>query len=187
MESIPEQSDPADPRSTLALADQARQRLASGLRLPAGLYPVLAAAVAVQVATAACGVASQTTAGLVVALAGAVVFLGVAVLTLYQFRRINGVRVDGMASQLILGTGATSTLVYLVTFVAATRAAFESQWWLVATAAVVGGVGYAYGAFRWWRAYREHPAAHAGGASPRVLAALAVLACLGLVALLAAS
>ncbi len=44
------QQNAGDPRSELAVADQARQRLAAGLRLPAGLHPVLAAAVAVQVA-----------------------------------------------------------------------------------------------------------------------------------------
>ena len=47
-------------------------------------------------------------------------------------------------------------------------------------------VGYAFGALRWWHAYRHDPAANAAGASPQVLAALAVLACLGLVALLVA-
>jgi hypothetical protein len=185
MESTPNQS-PADPRSALASADQARQRLAAGLRLPVGLHPAVAAAVAVQIGTAAYGIASQTTAGLVVALAGAAVFLGVAVLMLYQFRRINGVRVDGLASQLILGTGTLSTLAYMATFVAATWAAFESHWWLVAVLAVAGGVGYTFGALRWWHAYRNDPAAHEGGASPRVLIALAVLACLGLVALMVA-
>ena len=53
--------------------------------------------------------------------------------------------------------------------------------------AVVAGVGYAFGTFRWWRAYRHDPAAHEGGVSPRVLAALAVLAFLGFVALLVAA
>jgi hypothetical protein len=52
--------------------------------------------------------------------------------------------------------------------------------------AVAGGVGYTFGALRWWHAYRNDPAAHEGGASPRVLIALAVLACLGLVALMVA-
>jgi hypothetical protein len=42
------------------------------------------------------------------------------------------------------------------------------------------------GTLRWWQAYRHDPATHAGGAPPWVLAALAVLACLGLVALLIA-
>jgi len=91
---------------------------------------------------------------------------------------------DGLASHLVLGTGALSTVVYVGAFGAATWAAFESHWWLVAAAAVAGGVGYAFGALRWWHAYRQDPAVHAGGASPRVLAVLAVTACLGLVVLL---
>jgi hypothetical protein len=186
MTSNPVRPNPDDPRSVLAEADQARQRLAAGLRLPPGLHPALAIAVAVQVGTAAYGIAAQTAAGLAVALAGVAVFLGVAAVTLYQFRRINGVRVDGLASQIVLGAGATSTLAYVCAFGAATWAAFDSRWWLVAAAAVAGGVGYAFGALRWWHAYQHDPSAHTGGASPRVLAALAVLACLGLVALLVA-
>jgi hypothetical protein len=187
MESSPVQRNPDDPRSVLAGADQARQRLAAGLRLPTGLYPALAAAVAVQVGTAAYGVAAQTVAGLAVALAGVAVFLGVAALALHRFRRVNGVRVDGLASQIVLGARATSTLSYVGAFGAATWAAFGSHWWLVAAAAVAGGVGYALGALQWWHAYRRDPVAHAGGASPRVLAALAAVACVGLVALLFAS
>ena len=186
MESNPALQNPEDPRSELAVADEARQRLADGLRLPTGLHPALAAAVAIQVGAAAYGIAAQTTAGLAVALAGLAVFMGVAALLLYQFQRINGVRVDGLSSQIVLGTGGTSTLVYMGGFGAATWAAFESHWWLVAVAAVAAGVGYAFGTHRWWRAYHHDPAAHAGGASPRVLAGLAVLACLGLVALLVA-
>ncbi|WP_426563277.1 hypothetical protein ACPPVT_19715 [Angustibacter sp. McL0619] len=184
MESKAAQQDPDDPSSVLDAADQARQRLAAGLRLPTGLHPALGAAVAVQLGSAAYGIAAQTTAGLAVALAGVAVFLGVAALALYQFRRINGVRIDGLTSQIVLGSGAMSTLVYLGAFGAATWAAFESHWWLVAVAAVAGGVGYALSARRWWHAYRHDPVAHADGASPRVLAVLAVLACVGVVALL---
>ena len=187
MESNVGRQNPDDPRSELAAADQARQRLAVGLRLPTGFHPALAAAVAVQVGAGAYGIAAQSAAGLAVALAGLAVFLGVAALMLHRFRRINGVRVDGLSSQVILGAGGTSTLVYLGAFWAATWAAFESRWWLVAAAAVVAGAGYAFGSLRWWRAYRHDPAAHAGGATPRALAALAVLACLGLAALLIAS
>jgi DNA-binding MarR family transcriptional regulator len=124
MESNSVHQDPDDPRSVLAAADQARQRLAAGLRLPAGLHPALAAAVAVQLGTAAYGIATHTAAGLAVAMAGAAAFLGVAVLALRQFRRVNGVRIDGLASQVVLGTGATSTLVLPYAFGAATWAAF---------------------------------------------------------------
>ena len=136
--------------------------------------------------TAAYGIANHAAAGLAVALAGVAVFLGVAAFTLYQFRRINGVRVDGLASQIVLGAGATLTSVYVVAFGSATWAALSRAggssrrrpW---------RGDRYAFGALRWWHAYQQDPAAHAGGASPRMLAALTALACLGLVALLVAS
>src|SRR3712207_83490 len=127
---------PAERSLVLAVADEARRRLASGLRLPAGLIPTLAAAVAVQVGTAAYGIADQTAAGLAVALAGMALFLGVDALALHRFRRINGVRVDGLASQIVLGAGATATTAYLSALAAATWAAFASRWWLVALAAV---------------------------------------------------
>ena len=181
------QQNPDDPGSVLAGADQSRQRLAAGLRLPTGLRPALATAVAVQVGTAAYGIANHAAAGLAVALAGVAVFLGVAALMLFRFRRINGVRVDALTSQIVLGEGPTSTIAYVASFGAALWAANDPRWWLVALAAVAGGVGYAFGVVRWWHAYQQDPAAHAGGISPRVLAALAVLACLGLVALLLAS
>ncbi len=184
MESNVVQQNPDDPRSALAVAEQARRRLAAGLRLPTGLHQALAAAVAVQVGTAAYGIANHRAAGLAVALAGLALFLSVAALAVTQFRRINGVRVDGLASQLVLGSGATSTIAYVGAFGAATWAASESLWWFVAAAAVAGGVGYALCSLRWWHAYLRDPAAHADGASQRVLAALAVLAGLGLVALL---
>lgn len=186
MESMSTQQDPDDPRLALAAADEARERLASGLRLPTGLHPALAAVVTVQVAAAAYGIAAQTTAGLLVALAGLTLFLGVCALALRQFRRINGVRVDGLASQIVLGTGMTSNVVYVGALAAAIWAAFESRWWLVAAAAVAGGAGYAWCALRWWHAYRNDPVAHAGGASPRMLAVLAAVACVGFVVLLVA-
>ncbi|WP_199424358.1 hypothetical protein [Actinotalea solisilvae] len=176
---------PDDVRRALALADEAGRRLATGLRLPAGTLPMLGAAIAVQVATAAWGIAAQTTTGLAVVLAGLAVFLGVAALVLHRFRRENGVWVDGLVSQVLLASGASTSLAYLGAFVAATWAAFGSLWWLVAVAAVLAGVGCALGARHWWSTYRHDPAAHARGASPRVLAGLAVVACLGVAALVA--
>jgi len=69
-------------------------------------------------------------AGPALALAGVAVFLGMSAVTLYQFRRINGVRIDGLASQVVIGTGTTSTLVYASALGLATWASFESRWWL---------------------------------------------------------
>lgn len=187
MESMPLPQHSDDPSSVLAEAGRARDRLAHSLRLPRGFFPALALAVAVQVGAAAYGIAAQTADGLAVALAGVMVFLGCAALVLVRFRRINGVRVDGLVSTIILGTGTTSTLVYMGTFAAATWAAFGSRWWLVVTAAVVGGAGYSLSAFIWWRAYRTNPVEHAGGASPRTLALLALAAGVGFAVLLVGS
>lgn len=145
---------------------------------------MLAAAVALQIGTAAWGIAQQTVAGLAVLLGGLTAFLLVSGAALHQFRHINGARVDGLASQVVLGAGATPSLAYLGALTAATWAAFGSLWWLALVASVLGGVGYALGLRQWWRGYRRDPVGHARGASPRVLAVLAVLACLGLAALL---
>jgi hypothetical protein len=184
MESMAMAQNPDDPRQAIAAADLASHRLATGLRLPRGFHPALAVAVALQIATAAYGIAAQTLTGLAVALAGVAVFLGVAAIALHRFRQVNGVRVDGLTSQVVMGTGPLVTGVYVCAFGAATWAAFESQWWLVVAAAATGGAGYAMGARQWWRAYQQDPTAHADGVSPRMLALLAALACVGLVVLL---
>lgn len=179
----PRDSDHDHARASLAAADAARERLSTRLRLPGGLHPALAVAVALHIGTAAVGIAAQTLAGMGLLAVGLVAYLGVAGWALLSFRRINGVRVDGFASQIVLGTGATATTTYVGAFVAATWAAFESQWWLVVVASIVGGVGYALGARQWWRAYRADPAAHAAGSTPLVLALLAASAVVGLVVL----
>lgn len=184
MESMSIPQGPEDPGLALTAASHASRRLAAGLRLPKGFHPALASAVAIQIGTAAYGIAAQSATGLAVALAGVVVFFGVAALALHQFRRVNGVRIDGLTSQVVMGTGTLATGIYVCTFGAATWAAFEAQWWLVVAAAAVGGAGYALGARQWWHAYRQDPAVHAGGVSPRMLGVLAALACLGLVVLL---
>ena len=183
MESKSVAPDPEGARSALAGADLARDRLTSELRLPTELLAALAVGVALQVATAAWGIAQQTTFGMAVLLAGLAVFALIAGSALHRFRRVNGARVDGLASQVLLGTGPLATGAYLGALAAATWAAFASQWWVVAIAAVGGGAGYALGVRQWWRAYVGDPAARARGASPRALVALAVIACLGLIAL----
>jgi hypothetical protein len=95
---------------------------------------------------------AETVTGLVVVLVGLAVFLGIAALLLHRFRPINGVRVDGLVSQIVLAAGASDSLIYLGAFAAGVLAAFASLWWLVAAAAVAGGIGCALGA-------RDHVAA----------------------------
>ena len=184
MESMTPPRSPDDPRSSLSAASAAAQRLTGGLRLPADVYAAVGSGVALQIGTAAYGIAEQTTAGLAVLLAGLAVLLLVVTVVLHRFRRTNGVTVDGLASQIVLGAGATSSTAYLAGLSVATWAAFSSVWWVVVVAAVAGGAGYAVGVRRWWRSYQQHPAAHARGASPRTLATLALLAGCALAALL---
>ncbi|HEV2796754.1 MAG TPA: hypothetical protein VGV65_03970 [Nocardioides sp.] len=184
MESMPT-PDPDSMRAELAAADVARQRLSGRLRLPAGILPVLGVGIAVQIGTAAVGIARQTTAGMALVGVGLVVLLAVVAWTLLRFRQVNGVRVDGFASQVVLWTGGTATGAYVAGFVGATWAAFESVWWLVAVASVVGGVGYALAVRQWWEAFRADPASRSAGASPKVLALLAAGAVVGLAVLVA--
>lgn len=183
MESNAMPFSPDDPARVLDAADQARRQLIGRLRLPIGMYPLLITAVAVQLGTAAFGIAAQATGGLAVALGGAALFLGVRALLLYRFQQINGVSVDGLVSQVMLAAGASS-LVYLGALAAAIWAAFASLWWLVAVLALVAGVSCALGTHHWWSSYRREPVAHTRGATPRVLAALGVVMCVGLVAAL---
>ena len=176
--------DPDDPRTALAVADDARRRLTAGLRLPTGFYPLLATGIAIQVGAAAYGIAAQTVTGVAVALAGVAVFLGVAALLLHRFSRINGVRVDGLASQVVLAAGARASLVYLGALAVGIVAAFDSRWWLVAVGAVAAGVGCALGARHWWRAYRTTPPPTRAAPPRGCSRLLAVVACLGCAALL---
>lgn len=179
-----ERPEPDDAGEALAAAEEASRRLTVGMRLPAGTYPLFAVAIAVQLGTAAYGIAAQTVAGLGVVLAGLAVFFAVASILLHRFRRLNGVSVDGLATQIVLASGGTASLVYLGALAGGIWAAFAGQWWLVALAALIGGIGCAIGVRLWWRRYRQNPATHATGATPRMLAVLAVVACLGFVALM---
>ena len=175
---------PDDPRSALAAADQRRTALADGLRLPAGLHPVIGAAVAVQIGAAAYGIAAQTVTGLVVALAGMAVFAGVAAISLYWFTRTNGVRVDGLTSQFVLAPGRSRrrpTWSHSPPRPGppSTRDGGSSRQPPSPEAPVRAGHPPVVARVP------ERPGRAPGGAPPRVLAALAVVACLGLVALVA--
>jgi hypothetical protein len=150
--STPVQQEPEDPRETLAVADKALRRLTTGLRLPAGLFPVFAAAVAVQLATPPMGSPRGDCHRARCRARRAGSLPGIAALLLHRFRPINGVRVDGLVSQIVLAAGASDSLIYLGAFAAGVLAAFASLWWLVAAAAVAGGIGCALGA-------RDHVAA----------------------------
>lgn len=106
---------------------------------------MLCGAIAVQLAAAAYGIAAQSVAGLVIALGGAGLLLVATGLLVLRFQQINGVRVDGLTSQLALAPGASASLFYLGALAMGVWAAFEAQWGLVAIAAASGGLGCALG------------------------------------------
>ena len=177
------ESTPTGPMSDLARAEALRSSLASSLSLPRGFHVVLGGAIAVQVATAAYGVSSGGPAGTAVLVAGLLVFAAAAALVLVRFRRLNGVRVDGLASRAVLGTSSASSWTYAATLAAATWTAYGDHWWLTALVSIAGGAAYARGAQRWWRSYLGDPAGKAQGESRLQLALLVVVAVAGLAAL----
>jgi len=103
---------------------------------------------------------------------------------LARFRQLNGVRLGGLLSRVVLGTGTLASASYAITAVAAILGAFDKQWWLVATASIIGGALYALNGRLWLRAYQTEPASHARGESLTWLALLAVSALAGLALLL---
>jgi hypothetical protein len=176
---------PSDPAGELAAADNARQRLTAGLRLPSWFHTSLGVAVAVQIAATAYGVAEQSGAGLVVVAAGCLVFFAVAAVLLARFRKLNRVRVAGLTSRAVLGTSSQSTLIEIAAVGGAIWAAFEGQPWLVGLAAVAGGAGYAASAHFWWRRYQADPAGHARAESRATVLGYGLLIVVGLILLVA--
>jgi nitrate reductase gamma subunit len=177
---------PSDPAEELAAAEVARRRLTSTLRLPSWFHSSLGVAIAVQIATAAYGVAEQSGAALAVLAAGCLVFLAVAGVQVTRFRRLNGVRVDGLVSRAVLGTSTWSVMAESAGLAGAVWAAFEGQPWLAAAAAVAGGAAYAASSHLWWRRYQTDPTGHAQAESLTTLVLLGCVAVAGLVALLLA-
>ena len=169
--------------AALAAAEAARDRLAGEVQVPRWQDESIAAAVAVQIATTAL-VPAVDEAWARWALVGGVVLFGlVAWLALWRFSRLNGVRIGGFASRVVFGTTSTASFGYAVALVIAFVAALRDLWWLVAVAAIAGGLAYVLGGRRWLRAYRQQPARLGPGESALWLALLLALALAGLVLL----
>lgn len=178
---------PDDAATALRQADSAGSALASGLRLPSYFYSSIGTATAVQIGTAAVGIANHNAQGLVVAIAGVLVQLCVGGTQIARFRSLNGVRVRGFESRVVGGTANTASTAYGVAFGGALWAAFTDAWWLVAVFSLLGGIGYAVGGQRWWRTYQRDPAANSRGDSAVWLAILGCAAVAGMVALVIGS
>ena len=152
--------------------------------MPSWFFASLGAAIAVQIASTAVGVADPSSWKLAALASGIAVLVAVAGVQLARFRQLNGVRLGGLLSRVVLGTGTLASASYAVTAMAAILGAFDKRWWLVATSSIIGGALYALNGRRWLRAYRTEPALHARGESLTWLALLTGVAALAGLALL---
>lgn len=175
---------PDEAASLLAGADAAQADWVASLTLPSLFYASIGLAITAQIATAAVGIAQNDTQGLYVVATGLLAFALVAGVQLVRFRRIDGVWLATFASRVVLGSASVASTVYMLAFGAATWAAFEHQWGWLGLGATVGGLAYALSAQRWWRHYRDDPAAHAQGASVGSMIVVVAVAVVGLVLLL---
>jgi hypothetical protein len=178
---------PDEAAAALRQADSAASAIAGGLRLPSHFYSSIGTAIALQIGTAAVGIANQNLWGLVVAIAGVVVQFGVGVLQIARFRSLNGVRVRGLETRVVAGTANTVSTAYGLAFGGALWAAFVDAWWLVAVFSVLGGIGYAVAGRDWWRTYQRDPARNSRGDSALWLTVLGCAAAAGVVALVIGS
>jgi hypothetical protein len=177
MESSRDRLSPTDGAGALREAEASRAALADGIAMPPGFSLTLGAAIAVQIATTAVGLGDDRPWLL---LGGLALFGMVAAVQLAWFRAANGVWLGGFASRVVLGTGTTASLSYMLALGAALWAAFAGHWWMVAMCALAGGAAYALSGVRWLRAYREQPALHARGESAAALLLLTLVALAGL-------
>jgi len=172
----------AEASEALDAADASRAGLAARIKVPSWCIPSLGVAVAVQIATAAVGLAEDA---LWILVAGVVLFGVVAAVQLARFRRLNGVWLGGFAGRVVLGTGTVAQASWAAGLVVSVWAGYGGRWWLVVLGAIAGGAGWALGGRAWLRAYRADPASHGPGESTAWLALLVVVA-IGLLALLLA-
>jgi hypothetical protein len=163
MESSDGSPTPEEAAVALAEVEASRTMVARGVVLPPFFDAAIGAAITVQIATTALGLADiGRWAGWLLP-AGVVVFVLVAGIELARFRRVNGVWLGGFAGRVVDGTAAAAATSYVLSLGAAGWAAFAQAWWLVAFCAAAGGMAYACSGRRWLRAYRAAPAAHGRG------------------------
>lgn len=182
METTP---SPEEAASALADARSSATGLAAGLRLPSHFHASIGAAITIQIATSALGLAVQEAWAAALFLGGLGLFVVVAAVQLVRFRRLNGAWVWAIANKVVLGSGAAATVTYCLAFAGAMIAALGEVWWVVPPAAVAGGVGYAVAGWRWLDAYREDPTTRARRAPISWVAVACVVAATGLVFLVA--
>ena len=164
-------------------AERARDELAADLVVPRGYDLAIGAGVAVQIITSVIGLTVEDAWARTLLAVGNAAFGVVAVLQIVRFRRLNGVRVQGFVSRVILGSAMTASFGYAAALVAAYVAALRELWWLAGLAALSGGLVYVLSGRRWLRAYRREPGRLGRAESALWMAVLVGLAVAGLVLL----
>jgi hypothetical protein len=182
MENSEPSPTPEEAAAALVEAEASRTHLAGTLALPSFFYAAIGAAVAVQIATSAFSITDDRV-GAPIRLGGVALFVLVAAIQLLRFRQLNGVRLGGLASRVVLGTATAASISYAFAFGASAWAAFNRMWWLAAVCAVAGGAAFALSGRRWWRRYQGDPASHSRGESAGWIAILGAVAVAGLVLL----
>ena len=142
MENSEPSPTPEDAADALVEAEASRTHLAGTLALPSFFYAAIGAAVAVQIATSALSITDDRV-WAPTRLGGVALFVLVAAIQLIRFRQLNGVRLGGLASRVVLGTATAASISYAFAFGASAWAAFNRMWWLAAVCAVAGGAAYA--------------------------------------------
>jgi len=179
METSEPDPTPDDAAAALVEAEASATRLAGALVLPSFFYAAIGAAVAAQIATTAFTIADDRGWAHAIRLGGVALFALVAAIQLLRFRQLNGVRLGGLASRVVLGTAAAASISYG----ASAWAGFNRMWWLAGVCAIAGGAAYALSGLRWWRRYQGDPASHSRGESAGLMAILGALAVAGVVLL----
>jgi hypothetical protein len=183
MESKPHRPSAEEASASLLDAEVTRAILADHIATPSWFFVSIGVAIAAQIATVAVGLGNKhgLDAGEVgtpwLVAVGVALFAAVAAVQLARFRRLNGVRLGGLASRVVLGSATAASVSYSLALGAAIWAAYDERWWLVSLWSLVGGAAYALSGRRWMRTYRGDPAAHARGES---LAWLALLTAAGI-------
>jgi hypothetical protein len=185
MENMAINPTPEDASAALSEADISRSQFAGRIALPSYFATSIGTAVAVQIAATAFGLAEGGGRGWWWLVAGVTLFALVGLVQLLRFRQLNGAWLGGLASRFVGGTATAASVSYGLACAAAILSAFAGRWWLVVVCAVAGGVSYAVSGRRWLRAYQAEPAAHARGESAVWLGVLVLVACAGLVLLMA--
>lgn len=183
MESRDGAPSPEQAAAAIADAEAGRNSLVNDLVVPRLFFDSIGAAVALQIATTAAGLAAAGSRSGWILVAGLVLFLAVSGYQLARFRSLNGVWLGGLVNRVVGGTATAASVSYVAALGGATWAAFTEVWWLVPLFAIAGGAGYALSGRAWMRRYRSEPASHSRPYSAASLTVVSVLALGGLVLL----